>query len=171
MRQLCALGLLSTVACLPRVGDLVDAGPSLAADGAACSAPEACESGFCSASVCQPSARPCAPAFAKCTTFVDATEPGATRVITFPQPAENRFAPQCLRIRLGQTATLESTTHTFSDHPLNQACGPKAEQLVATSGASKDFTSNDAVGVFGYYCVLHGTSQGESMSGAIEVVP
>jgi plastocyanin len=185
-------------ACLPRVGDRLDAGsagptldgsvPATCAnstrDGTetdidcgglclpcslnlACAGPRDCDSGVCGTQRCALPADPCPANFSGCTGWVDLTQ-ATSPTVTFPGSGE-RYAPSCVRIRLGQTVTFQGGA--FGSHPLLQACGPVQNVLPSTSsGSSLMVTFDRALGTFGYYCQQHGSSAGGGMAGAIDVV-
>jgi plastocyanin len=106
----------------------------------------------------------CQAAFAGCASFVDATAADADRTVHFQ---DYSYDPKCLMVRAGQTVTFSGD---FIRHPLTPSCGPELllEFRDTTTAASFEM---DAVGVYGYYCLDHGDPQGDTMSGAIEVVP
>jgi plastocyanin len=136
-------------------------------NGALCGGPLDCASGLCVGGHCTTPGFPCV-AFSGCTNFVDATAPGAARIIQFPG-ANDRYTPDCLKVRFGQTVTFQGGS--FNAHPLAHACQPlNAPSLDNTSGQSFSVTFDQALGVYGYYCTQHGSIGGSGMSGAIEVV-
>ena len=187
------LAALST-GCFPRVGEPHDGGPADAGDGGnvgpTCSdrvrsgdetavdcggscAPCAqglgcrtaldCVSGLCSGDTCAAPTGSCA-GFGACSSFLDLTAAGAERTITF---GGERYSPSCVRVRFGQSVTW---TGNFGSHPLREACGPVAAGVSASSGQTTTVTFDRALGVFGFYCDVHGSSSGAGMAGAIEVV-
>ncbi len=167
MTRLCCISLaFFACACLPTVGPWVDSGQIVPEVDGGCSSALECASGVCEATACVAPASVCAPAFAGCATFVDLTDPASVRVIRFG--ATERYAPNCIRIRFGQTVTFQGGD--FGVHPLSQSCGPVAGVLVASSGQSFTLTFNRGLGIFGYYCFAHGSPAGAGMAGAIEVV-
>ncbi|MBX7097600.1 MAG: hypothetical protein K1X89_07805 [Myxococcaceae bacterium] len=189
------LALLSS-GCLPRVGEAVDAGQMDAGDGggvtpgcmdrvrsgdetgvdcggscapcengAACGSALDCLSGVCLNQTCAAAPGNCV-GFGACSSFVDLTADAANRTITFGGGSE-RYSPACVRVRFGQTVTWSGS---FGNHPLREACSPVPGGLTATSGASHSVTFDKALGVFGFYCDVHGSSSGAGMAGAVEVV-
>lgn len=189
-------GFMLMAACLPRVGAPIDGGTlETEPDGgrpaecsnavldngesdtdcggpcvpcplsANCRTPLDCLSGVCTEAVCVAPDEPCRSAFAGCISFTDFTDGGPV-TIRFPL-GSNRYSPQCVRIRLGQTVDFEGSS--FSEHSLTQACGPLRNTVRANSGQT--FTATlEALGVYGYACAQHGSSNGSGMAGAIEVV-
>jgi plastocyanin len=153
------------VACLPQVGAPVDAGlePDSGSSGSGAAGGGSAGGGTGGGTN---GADAGCPGFAGCTAYTDATPPGQPRQIAFPNVA-NTYAPQCLRIRLGQTVTFSGGN--FSDHPLLQACGP-APLLGQSTGTSAQFTPV-AAGTYGFYCNVHGSPAGLDMAGALEVIP
>lgn len=133
---------------------------------ASCSSSPDCESGVCTQARCVAPADACG-AFAGCSTFVDLRDAG-TATIRFPTSGNNRYSPECARVRFGQRVTFSGGD--FSTHTLEQGCGPVRNVLRASSGQSATFTFDRALGVFGYYCTQHGSANGSGMAGAIEVV-
>lgn len=191
--------LFALSACLPHVGPPVDAGAEMTDAGeldagvldctngqrdgsesdvdcggpctpcaltAHCNGPTDCASRVCRASVCVAPASQCRVDFSGCTSFVDLTmDPSPT--IRFPAGG-NRYSPDCARIRSNQTILFSGD---FGNHPLAQACGPVGNVLVNRSGQSRTFSLSEGLGLYGYYCTAHGSSSGQGMAGAIEVVP
>jgi plastocyanin len=110
-------------------------------------------------------------AFADCQAFTDWTAAGNDRTIRF---SNYQYTPRCTRISSGQAVTF---TGDFVVHPLAQACGP-ADVLehrlpidaMPGTEMSVGFTLWQP-GLYGYYCLDHGTSDGAAMSGAIVVDP
>ena len=146
----------------------VDCGGPCVACGlnATCGTSVDCASGVCSAGHCVAPATLCGGAFAGCTTFVDLRDAG-TAVIQFGVGG-NRFTPSCALVHFGQAVRFEGSD--FSQHTLGQGCGPTNGMVSAGSGSSATFTFDRALGVYGYYCMQHGSPTGSGMSGAIEVV-
>jgi plastocyanin len=144
----------------------VDCGGSCVpcADGSTCLSPLDCQSGVCAGVTCGPPGPSCG-AFAGCTSFVDLTAPAANRTVSFG--GAHVYNPKCIKVRFGQQVTFVGSLGT---HPLLQACGPVTALLQAQSGSSFTVTMDQALGVFGYYCNVHGSSTGSGMAGAIEVV-
>lgn len=134
--------------------------------GGACGTPLDCASGVCAAAKCAKAAVPCG-AFSGCTGFVDATDAGAVAIIRFPVNG-NRYSPDCVRVRFGQSVRFEGGNLT--DHPIAQACGPVGGVLSSSGAATLEVKLDRALGVFGYYCTQHGSASGSGMAGAIEVV-
>lgn len=131
-----------------------------------CDGPADCASKVCRANVCTAAATACRANFSGCTSFVDLTmDPAPT--IRFPAGG-TRYSPDCARIRANQTVIFSGD---FGSHPLDQSCGPVANILVNRSGQSRTFSLGDGLGIYGYYCTAHGSSSGQGMAGAIEVVP
>lgn len=124
-----------------------------------------CVSGVCTEAVCVAPDEPCRTPFASCTAFTDFTDGGPV-TIRFPL-GSNRYSPQCVRIRLGQTVQFEGSS--FAEHTLTQACGPLKHAVRANSGQVFSATF-DALGLYGYACAQHGSPSGSGMAGAIEVV-
>lgn len=114
----------------------------------------------------------CAPMnFADCGVFIDLTGDAADRTILF---GNFQYTPKCAQLKSGQSITFAGD---FVVHPLVQACGPedvleRRLPLTAAAGvdASYSFTLR-AAGIYGYYCLDHGNSKGDVMSGAIQVIP
>ncbi|MFT3842091.1 MAG: hypothetical protein QM723_34185 [Myxococcaceae bacterium] len=142
----------------------VDCGGSCAgcAFGLSCTGAGDCASGVCLSNQCANVAAPCT-SFSACTTFDDYTTTAAT--ITFGS-GNNVYTPKCIKVKLGQLVSFQGN---FSNHPLRQACGPIMNMLEASTGQGTDFTFG-ALGTYGYYCDMHGSSTGGGMAGAIEVV-
>jgi plastocyanin len=181
----CSLILLTAVACVARVGErLPDGGlpngfPGGVVVNPGLSAPEQCQNtvldlgevttdcgGPCSG--CEdaggtPSGL-CESNYAGCVQFDDQTAQGSSRRITFGN--NHQYDPKCMRVRLGQTVTLEGN---FSEHGLLPVCGPSAVFPAVSSGSQANVVLN-AIGVYGYYCDQHGSSSGTGMAGAIQVV-
>lgn len=188
------LFFLLTASCLPQVGPRIDAG--IAVDGGAlspacsdaalgtdesdvdcggpcppcslsarCTSSFDCSSGLCAQGFCGAPDVVCT-GFAGCGSFVD-LQAESRPTIRFPE-GNNRYSPQCARIRLGQTVVFEGGD--FGTHTLRQSCGPVRNTLQASSGLSFEVTFDKALGVFGYYCSQHGSNGGSGMAGAIEVV-
>jgi len=185
-------------ACLPQVGPPLDGGESPAdsgtADGGAscsdgvrdgaetdldCGGPCApcantlhcaratdCVSGRCSATTCQPPASVCNANYSGCTSFTDLTL-AANPTVRFPVGGD-RYSPDCIRVKLGQSVTFEGT---FFSHPLAQGCGPVPALLEASTNNTFTVTFDQGLGVYGYFCTQHGSQSGSGMAGAIEVVP
>jgi plastocyanin len=145
----------------------LDCGGSCApcANGSGCLSPLDCQSGVCAGTVCGPPANDCGGAFAGCTAFTDLSAPSATRTVTFG--SNHVYVPRCIRVRFGQQVTFAGS---FGTHPMQQACGPATALLQNQSGTTFTVTMDQALGVFGYYCNVHGTATGSGMAGAIEVV-
>lgn len=78
----------------------------------------------------------------------------------------DRYAPACVRLRLGQVVHFEGG---FSSHPMQQTCGPVRDEVRASSGQRLDVALS-GLGVYGYFCQRHGSASGSGMAGAIEVV-
>jgi plastocyanin len=195
MRFLVVL-VICTVGCLPQVGPLLetDSGAGGGAGGGAgatctngqtdgdesdldcggscpgcalnatCHSAADCSSGVCVSGHCSTAANPCRANFAGCTTFLDLADAGAT--IRFPAGGQ-RYSPNCLRLHLGQSVTFVGD---FGPHPLSQACGPVNGLFSAGLGNSFTTTFTAGLGVYGYFCSEHGSSNGSGMAGAIEVV-
>jgi plastocyanin len=125
-----------------------------------------CASGVCSAGHCVVPNDVCGAAFAGCSTFVDLRDAG-TAVIQYGVGG-NRFTPACALVQFGQSVRFEGSG--FSQHTLGQGCGPTSGLISAGSGTTATFTFDRALGVYGFYCMQHGSSTGSGMSGAIEVV-
>jgi plastocyanin len=106
----------------------------------------------------------CAAAFAGCSSFTDATAPGADRTVHFQ---DFSYDPKCLLVRAGQTVTFAGD---FIRHPLTPSCGPELVLDNRDTRTTASFVLENA-GFYGYYCLDHGNPQGDVMSGAIEVVP
>jgi plastocyanin len=105
----------------------------------------------------------CAANFANCATFEDMTGMGAVS-IDAPNTAFV-YTPKCIRVSPGTAVTIEAS----SFHPLRSAsCSPE-DFVGGQVNATGTYTLND-VGVFGYFCVAHGSNTGGGMAGAIEVV-
>ncbi|MDP1917237.1 MAG: hypothetical protein Q8L14_13430 [Myxococcales bacterium] len=136
------------------------------ATNAACGTARDCAQGVCLSARCAAPASVCRAAFSGCTAFVDLTDAGAP-TIRFPVGGD-RYSPDCVRVRLGQTVTFSGGD--FSAHPLDQACGPVAALISARSGAQLAVTFSSGLGVYGFFCDQHGTASGSGMAGAIEVV-
>ena len=136
------------------------------ADGQRCASAVDCSSGRCSATTCVAPASTCAAAFAGCTNPVDLTAT-VNPTIRFPVGGD-RYAPDCVRVRLGQSVTFEGS---FGPHPLSQACGPVGGLLEASNGSALTVRFDQALGAYGFYCTRHGSPGGSGMAGAIEVVP
>ena len=136
------------------------------ATNAACGTARDCAQGVCLSGRCAMPASVCRAAFSGCTTFVDLTDAGAP-AIRFPVGGD-RYSPDCVRVRLGQTVTFSGGD--FSAHPLDQACGPVAALISARSGAQLTVTFGSGLGLYGFFCDQHGTASGSGMAGAIEVV-
>jgi plastocyanin len=132
---------------------------------ATCGSPLDCASGVCSAGHCSTPNNACG-VFASCRTFVDlrGTNPA---VIQFGVGG-NRYTPSCALIQFGQSVRFEGGD--FNNHTLGQGCGATDGLLQASSGTSATFTFDHALGVYGYYCMQHGSPLGSGMAGAIEVV-
>lgn len=126
-----------------------------------------CASGLCASGVCATPGSSCGAAFAGCGAFVDLTDAG-TPSIRFPVGGNNRYSPNCLRVRFGQSVVFEGGD--FGTHILAQGCGPVSGVIGASSGQRFTVTFNRALGVYGYYCTQHGSPSGSGMAGAIEVV-
>ncbi len=189
------------VACLPRVGGLLDAGedeldagpaPAHCSDGmmnegetaldcggecpGGCADALACKvPGDCSSKVCVQDV--CVPVASTCK---PAFAGCATYVDATAESASRtltfptgglQFSPKCLRVKVGQSVTFMSPDALFSSHPLKQSCGPTADFVTANMGSSKTFTFTAALGKYGFYCDEHGTMGGDGMAGSIEVVP
>lgn len=110
----------------------------------------------------------CRAAFAGCSTFIDATAPSASREIVFTDFA---YAPSCLEVKAGQQVTFRGKTasDTFVRHPLRQSCGPAVILEASGSSIRTQFTMSTP-GIYGYYCLDHGSQRGQAMAGAIQVV-
>ncbi len=105
----------------------------------------------------------CSSDYAGCTSFTDRTAGGPGAIVTFQNFA---YDPPCLQLRVGQSVTFQGD---FSVHPLRQACGPT---LVFTGASGTQATFILSVpGLYGYYCLDHGSSTGQGMAGAVRVVP
>lgn len=142
-------------------------GPCVAcATNAACGTALDCAQGVCLAGRCALPASVCRAAFSGCTSFVDLTDAGAP-TIRFPVGGD-RYSPDCVRVRLGQTVTFSGGD--FSAHPLDQACGPVAALITARNGAQLTVTFSSGLGLYGFFCGQHGNASGSGMAGAIEVV-
>jgi plastocyanin len=133
----------------------------------ACGGPTDCSSGVCNAGQCDTPAMPaCHANFAGCSSFTDLTTT-ANATIRFPV-AGTRYSPPCVRVRLGQSLTFSGD---FGSHPLDQGCGPIKDLVTWHRGNTFTVTFTNGLGIYGYYCFQHGSSNGSGMSGAIEVVP
>ncbi len=199
MRLLVVLVVLS-VSCLPQVGPLLESDSGAGGGGAgggdggaltctngqtdgdetdldcggscpgcgltaACRSALDCASGVCTAGHCATPGTQCRANFATCSTFLDLTaDAGAT--VRFPVGG-TRYSPNCVRVRLGQSVTFVGD---FGPHPLNQACGPVSGLFSQGLGNSYTVTFTNGLGIYGYYCSEHGSSNGSGMAGAIEVV-
>lgn len=106
-------------------------------------------------------------AFAGCSTFEDGTADNHPREIVF---ANFEYQPKCLKIKAGQTVTFKGgqSGDDFNFHPIKTACGPDSQITLTSSDKSKSFTLSKT-GVYGFFCVNHGTPQGDAMAGAIMV--
>jgi plastocyanin len=102
----------------------------------------------------------------------DHTADGDPRIIHAPPgAAPQQYAPNCMRIKAGQTVTVFGDD---GDHPVDYAkvSGPDPYPIVTGSGGSVDagmtftLTISDP-GVVKFNCDIHPTQ----MKGAIEVVP
>jgi plastocyanin len=103
-------------------------------------------------------------AYAGCTTFDDRTAGGNMTRLVRAGIGGNLYAPKCMRVRVGQTVTIEaSTTHPLS--PAAQTGNP------ITAGTTNQTFQPATAGIYGYYCMIHGTPDGSGMAGALEVVP
>jgi plastocyanin len=194
MRSLVVL-VICTMGCLPQVGPLLEAdsgagggagggGGATCTNGrtdgdesdldcggscpacaltASCRSAADCASGVCASTRCSAPANPCRATFANCATF---TELDAGVTIHFPVGGL-RYSPNCLRLHLGQSVTFVGD---FGPHPLSQACGPVTGLFSAGLGNSFTTTFTAGLGVYGYFCSEHGSSNGSGMAGAIEVV-
>lgn len=132
--------------------------------GRRCDVATDCGSQVCVSAICAAPDSVCRAGFAGCTTFVDlTTDPAPT--IRFPVGGD-RYVPDCVRLKLGQTITFSGA---FAPHPLEQACGP-VDVLNERTGNTRSFTLTEGVGVYGFWCTQHGSSSGQGMAGAIEVV-
>ncbi len=76
----------------------------------------------------------------------------------------NVYAPKCMRVRVGQQVTIEASV----THPLTPAS--MTGNPIPAGTANQTFTPS-AAGIFGYYCMVHGSPDGSGMAGALEVVP
>lgn len=140
-------------AALSDSGSGLDAGPALdagSADGGPADA----------AAVCPAS-------YAGCTTFT----PGASG----DQTLEYRnfaYDPKCLSVKAGTKVTFVGApgAGSFLEHPLVQSCGP-ARVLDFRAGATTASFVLTTPGIYGYYCLDHGSPAGAAMSGAILVLP
>ena len=133
----------------------------------ACRSAIDCASGLCRQSLCATPSNPCGPAFSGCTQYVDLRDAGVAN-IRFPFQGNNRYSPDCLLVRYGQTVTFSGGD--FSSHTLEQACGPVSGVIGASSGTSFSVTFDQGLGFYGYFCQQHGSSNGSGMAGSIEVV-
>jgi plastocyanin len=108
-----------------------------------------------------------------CTSFTDATAPGASRTINFGGNFGNTYDQKCLAVAVNQQVTW---TGSFSLHPLrpglapSQSGGPDAGSpnnpiLATTSGNGANFTFT-AAGTYPYYCSVH---ENVGMFGAVQV--
>ena len=104
----------------------------------------------------------CPAPYAACSSYSDATAPGASRGVSFTCC---QYAPKCLRIAAGQSVTF---TGSFGAHPLEQACGPAGAIATTSSGSSATFVFT-VPGDYGFFCDLHGTPGGTGMAGSILV--
>ncbi len=147
----------------------VDCGGACAAhcaNGEGCATSLDCASGVCAGATCTAALADCS-GYSGCTTFVDATDAAASRVVSFPAGGE-RYSPQCLKVRFGQSVTFQGN---FSNHPLAAACAPTVNPVArTTNGSSASFTFDRGLGVYGYYCSQHGSTNGNGMAGAVMVV-
>jgi plastocyanin len=107
----------------------------------------------------------CPANFAGCATFVSA---GASPVLVY---RNYEYDPPCLSVRAGTTVTFTGAPDAggFLVHPLVQACGPAPALASGDAGTTASFVLT-VPGIYGYYCLDHGSPAGASMSGAIEVV-
>jgi plastocyanin len=112
-----------------------------------------------------PALQACTSSFAGCTTFQDLT--GATALITFGGTLGDTYSPACFQVHSGQRVTFMGD---FSAHPLSQSCGPSAVIPAPPTGNSATF-SFCPPGLYGFYCLNHGSPSGAGMAGAILVVP
>ncbi len=108
-----------------------------------------------------------------CTSFTDATAPGASRAINFGGSLGNVYDQKCLAISANQQVMFNGA---FSSHPLraglapSQSGGPDAGSpntpIQSTSnGTSAQFTFV-TIGTYPYFCSVH---EGQNMFGAIQV--
>jgi plastocyanin len=103
----------------------------------------------------------CASNFAGCSTWTDATAPGAGRTISF---GSFFYSPACLKIAAGQTVTFSGS---FGSHPLSPQCQAMSVMGNVNSGTVLQYTFT-APGFYNYQCGFHG---GLGMQGNIWVVP
>lgn len=110
-----------------------------------------------------PDAGACHTQFAGCATFDEADAGDGGALVTFSDFA---YAPKCLRVKVGQTVTFQGD---FMRHPLRQACGPVVvfDDMMGT----RTSLTPALAGTYGYYCLDHGNTNGDVMSGAVLVVP
>jgi len=101
-----------------------------------------------------------------CASFVDRTDPSASRVIQGPPSSTAvQYDPSCMLVKAGQSVTF--TQHAFSEHPLEPANGDTPSPISPTNtGTSVTFAFPNP-GTFGYECQFHPGF----MFGAIHVVP
>ncbi|HKD42908.1 MAG TPA: plastocyanin/azurin family copper-binding protein [Myxococcaceae bacterium] len=108
-----------------------------------------------------------------CTSFTDATAPGASRVINFGGNFGNVYDQPCLAVSATQQVTFSGA---FSSHPLrpglapSQAGGPDAGTIPnpipsTSSGNTLQFAFVNT-GTYPFYCSLH---ESIGMFGAIQV--
>jgi plastocyanin len=107
-----------------------------------------------------------------CTSFTDATAPGASRVINFGGNLGNAYDPKCLAIAANQQVTFNGS---FTTHPLRPGLAPSQSGGTpgspnnpiqsTSSGSSAPFAFVNA-GTYPYYCSAH---ESLGMFGAIQV--
>ncbi len=78
------------------------------------------------------------------------------------------YTPKCLKVRKGASVTITATDR----HPL--AAAPTINNVINPFASGAPFTSPqirimDTAGAFGYYCNVHGDSEGDGMAGLIIV--
>ncbi len=102
-----------------------------------------------------------------CSSFTDATAPGASRTVTFTFPS---YSPPCLLIAAGQSVTFQGS---FADHPLQPGVAPNSygmegasNPIPSTNSGSTATVAFPDAGTYAYYCSRH---FGNAMYGAVQV--
>ncbi|MEK6580630.1 MAG: hypothetical protein AABZ55_15510 [Bdellovibrionota bacterium] len=95
--------------------------------------------------------------------YVFAESPAAIEISGF------KFIPKCLKVKAGATVTL-SANLSHPSQGIQSSDGPENPFFHPSGEVTSDVTVVlEKLGIFGYFCVNHGSSSGAGMAGAVLV--
>ena len=103
-------------------------------------------------------------AIAGCTSAQIVTGAATNHITT----AGMAFTPKCLRVKVGASVTIDGSSH----HPLASMAdinGVRNPFATGSSFVTPHTRVMNQAGVFGYFCDVHGNSDGQGMAGVIVV--